>query len=151
MFLIGAMNVDVAILGVGVFFIQTSQPKNAGGNEIFLSSLRGDGSGCLPLAENFSEGCLASDFFVDVKPPQRGPKAPFRKAKPKFRSGNGIGSQNLAASTELHFLLRYGYYQTCGSVLCSGGGVFRHRKNRFLPARFVNFSDLGSRNLWYNG
>ena len=61
--LIGSMNVDVALLGVGVTFIQTRQPKYPRENQILIATLRGDLPGSQAALEDSAWGRIRRQSF----------------------------------------------------------------------------------------
>jgi hypothetical protein len=64
-FLICAMDVDVALFGVGIILFQTIEPKNSGGNEIIAAN-----QGSCDRDAAFEDGSarrIASDLFVNAK------------------------------------------------------------------------------------
>jgi len=89
-----AMDIDVALVGIGVFFLQSVKAENAGEDEIFLSrGLIGIPlSSRFALLENSMQGFFASVFFADFKGPERGFETAFLGTQSESGGGDRIGS-----------------------------------------------------------
>jgi hypothetical protein len=81
--LIGSMKVDIAFMGVAVFWIKSIQPENTTQNEILIPSLLRKNSGAAPAFEDHPGGLSNSDFLGNPKPTRRGSKTPFFTSQTK--------------------------------------------------------------------
>ncbi len=69
--LIGAMDVDVAILGIGIFRLQTFEPENAGSDQITLTRPVQLAISRFPADKDRIDRLILADFFRDPKSANR--------------------------------------------------------------------------------
>ncbi len=84
LFLVGAVQVDVARFGIGVFGIDSVQPEDASLNVVSGIVGRSDASGGFTAHEDFADRREVAVFFVDDEAPggRAVTSGPF--ADPKF-------------------------------------------------------------------
>ena len=103
-FLVRAVDVDKAILGVRVRLLHPLEPKNARKNEVFSPSLRRDLAGGNAAFEDHAHGSSRTDFLPDRKRPERRLVASDVKAEAELGSRNRIGLEQPAFLEQIQSL-----------------------------------------------
>ncbi len=97
--LVRAVDVDVALAGIGVFRIQPVEPEDAGEDFVLLAAFFRNLAGRKPGLENRARRGTVANLLGDAKSPGGRLVAAGFRPQPEPRRGNGIGGDDPAAET----------------------------------------------------
>lgn len=103
-FVVGAVNIDIAIPSVGVVLFHSMEPKNTGLDEVFRILLGPDLTGSDPAFENHARRSSIAYLFPDLELADGGLIAARLMANAEGGGGDGKGSQQLAFVSQFHAL-----------------------------------------------
>ena len=83
------MDVDIALLGVCVGFVQAGQPKNACQHQVLLTALGSDLAGRRSTLEDGTDWGARSDFLADDEATKGRLSLPGSKPRPNFEVETG--------------------------------------------------------------
>jgi len=113
-FAVGSVNVNEAVARVGVVRFEPIEPEDARQHQIIIRRMFVLKTDRFATLENGADGRVSSEFFGNVKLPQRRFHAAFLRSEAKARRGNGISAHRLIARFQREALIANGDVKTGG-------------------------------------
>lgn len=102
---LGAVDVNKAIAGIGVVLLHPIKPQDSGGDPVVSPRQRIPGPERHATLEDGAAGHVMPDFLSDLKLSQRRLHAPFFRPQPEARAGNRIGAKLPATLGDIQALI----------------------------------------------
>ena len=84
MFLVGSVDIDLAVAGVPIRVLESLEPEDAGEDPVLFPARLRDFSGRQAAFKNRPSGGLPTKFSTDSEPPERGPETSGRGTEAEF-------------------------------------------------------------------